>query len=399
MQDLEKFQIDIIDKIFHSDDSPTTIQRIGDINQAIYSSGKKVKDVADWQPREPKLYIRGSNRLTPEVAGIVNYFTLDRQRNDAGQALFEVHGRRELNQVIKPHLIVFNKETMGQLATKFREIIKQFSLQKTREAEKYGFKIIGWSAKWDDEDKQHKGKLRLEDIFSEYKKDKASRKETFDSLSNHIQFFDVQKKTLVSASNSILNAFVHILRLEEKKYAETTGGKERFYTKQLLLKAIRDRKDAIDYENFKAKLYEWAFGLSTKRNYSDIYTSVKGFIKSDFKDWFKLSITEDVEKFIGTNFEQLTVEKEIVGQEEKTGGIKIDIGTVHSAKGQTHCATMYVETSYHNYETNKMKGKKGETPNPLFKKEHQFDGKRSKEALKMMYVGFSRPTHLLCWHC
>ena len=51
MQDLEQFQIDIIDKIFHSNDSATKIQRIGDINQSIYNSGKKVKIEADWQPR------------------------------------------------------------------------------------------------------------------------------------------------------------------------------------------------------------------------------------------------------------------------------------------------------------------------------------------------------------
>lgn len=41
MQDLEKYQIDIIEMIFTSETSNTTIQRIGDINQAIYNSSKK----------------------------------------------------------------------------------------------------------------------------------------------------------------------------------------------------------------------------------------------------------------------------------------------------------------------------------------------------------------------
>ena len=88
--------------------------------------------------------------------------------------------------------------------------------------------------------------------------------------------------------------------------------------------------------------------------------------------------------------------------------IKIDIGTVHSAKGQTHCATMYVETSYHNYETEKLKvvikRTKGEKVlnNPLYKQEHEYRKNqdiRAKETMKMMYVGFSRPTHLLCFAC
>jgi hypothetical protein len=61
---------------------------------------------------------------------------------------------------------------------------------------------------------------------------------------------------------------------------------------------------------------------------------------------------------------------------------------------------MYVETAYHNYETEKI-------IEPLFLEKHncivgqKVNGKekdvRKKEALKMMYVGFSRPTHLLCF--
>src|SRR5690606_16575242 len=89
--------------------------------------------------------------------------------------------------------------------------------------------------------------------------------------------------------------------------------------------------------------------------------------------------------------------------------VKINIGTVHSVKGQTHCATMYVETSYHDYESCKLQvvAKKATKtkpeeylPNPLLFKNHQYrknKDKRAKETLKMMYVGFSRPTHLLCY--
>ena len=64
---------------------------------------------------------------------------------------------------------------------------------------------------------------------------------------------------------------------------------------------------------------------------------------------------------------------------------------------------MYVETSYHEYETKKLveaKNAKSTTlkPNPLYDNEkHNYSKVTSKEALKMMYVGFSRPTHLLCF--
>ena len=44
---------------------------------------------------------------------------------------------------------------------------------------------------------------------------------------------------------------------------------------------------------------------------------------------------------------------------------------------------------------------KGPDFNPLLKNNHNFNAKKgnsyNKQTLKMMYVGFSRPTHLLCF--
>lgn len=84
----------------------------------------------------------------------------------------------------------------------------------------------------------------------------------------------------------------------------------------------------------------------------------------------------------------------------------IVIGSVHSVKGQTHCATMYVETSFNGYESEHLCKKRKPNrknpntmfPSPLFQEKHQFDGKvTALSTMRMMYVGFSRPTHLLCY--
>ncbi len=76
------------------------------------------------------------------------------------------------------------------------------------------------------------------------------------------------------------------------------------------------------------------------------------------------------------------------------GDVEINLGTVHSVKGQTHIATLYIESSYFN-----DGGKKYESQRlaPQFKgvKLRANAGKRVRESAKMVYVGFSRPTHLL----
>ena len=302
MQDLEKFQVDIIDNIFFKEDSPTIIQRIGDINQAIYNEGKKVKVEADWQPRDKIYYLTGSNRLTQEIADVVNFFTLNPQKDEKGEPRFVVKGLKQLKHVIKPHLIIYDENTKNVLEDKFKELIKGFSLQETLEGKKYGFKIIGWNTKWDDEGEDHNGKLRLEDIFKYFKKEDNERKDSLDSLSKYLQCFDKNKKTLKFVQNNILNSLLAVLKHERRTYSASRKGIsiDRYYTQRELIQYIKS--DSDNYSYFKTKLYEWCFSLVTKKNYSEVYCSVKSFIENEFKDWFGLSLTQESKEFFGEKF-------------------------------------------------------------------------------------------------
>lgn len=406
MQDLESFQIDLIEDIFDNGKNTSIIQRIGDVNQAIYSSGKKVKISADWQPRESFYCITGSNRLTPEVSSVVDFLTLDPQKDEKGQSRFKVSGLKKLNTPIKPHIIIYTDKTKDFLEEKFREVIIQHSLQDTNEGKKYGFKIIGWNAKWNDSEADHNGKLRLEDIFEGFKKERVEKREHFNTLSNYLQCFDNKKNIIKNAQDNILNALLSVLKLENITISVKRKGKltENYYTKREMINKIKSTP--VGYNSFKQNLYIWSFSLSTKSNYSEVYACLKNFIVTEFKDWFNLTLTADTKEFLGTAFEPLTVVANENTNLHSSNTIDIEIGTVHSAKGQTHCATMYVETSFYKYETEKLKvkakGGKRILNNPLFKREHEYNSgeyKRTKEAVKMMYVGFSRPTHLLCFAC
>ena len=80
-------------------------------------------------------------------------------------------------------------------------------------------------------------------------------------------------------------------------------------------------------------------------------------------------------------------------------GIQFEVTTVHSVKGETHLATLYLETyfqndggkSEHSYESQRLiEQLKGVQINSNEQK------KRKKQSAKMVYVGFSRPKYLLC---
>lgn len=397
MQDLHKYQIDIIDKIFFSKTSGSIIQRIGDKNQAIYNSGKAVKVECEWRTREEvspaefkDKYLQGSYRLTKEVASLVNYFTIEKSEK------FILHGKRVLENgiIIKPHLIVFNIGDKAKLKAKFIELIKNYDLKSNNK-----FKIIGWNSEWNNEE-DSKDKLRLKDIFPEYSKEKSQKRDEFNNLSDYLQLYNSEVETLKAIRNSILNALIYVLRLEEKKHTIKIRGNEIqiFYSKSRLIDDLRSQKAIIDYEKFKELLLEWCMDI-IKGKVEAVFENIKTFILNDFKDWFELKINTNTKSFI-SEFHKIDTEE----ISEDIFEPNIEICTIHAAKGQTHCATLYVETAYklpvyESLKLNTEKTKKGEyvKGNVLFKEEHNYKKVGQKEALKMMYVGFSRPTHLLCF--
>lgn len=72
--------------------------------------------------------------------------------------------------------------------------------------------------------------------------------------------------------------------------------------------------------------------------------------------------------------------------------VDIHVGTIHSAKGQTHTGTLVLETFYHEHDLTdlldwlcgKKRGGTGKT------------NKRREERLRLVYTAMTRPTHLLC---
>ena len=77
-------------------------------------------------------------------------------------------------------------------------------------------------------------------------------------------------------------------------------------------------------------------------------------------------------------------------------GVRVEVATIHRVKGETHTATLYMETFYEkggggSYESERLATQfQGQ---PLSDKMHDL----VRQSAKMMYVGFSRPTHLLCF--
>ncbi|MPS74937.1 MULTISPECIES: UvrD-helicase domain-containing protein [Chryseobacterium group] len=377
MQDMDTHQYNLLEKVFYDDgNSISIIQRIGDKNQAIYNS---VKAIDVWEDRAEVLRLNGSQRLSKPIANFVKRFAL---YNDVN---FNIVGMNVC--VIKPHILKFENETIGNLIPQFAHIVKAYKEQGSFTNPERPIKVVCWNTDWkeDDTSRQDDAKLRLEDYHIGFRKEKSKPKQDYDCLKSYLLFYDKSKQTLEPLRKNILNSFLKILRLEN---INTLDGRP--YTKKKLIDFIRV-KDHQKYEELKLNIYNWSMGV-IKGNANDVFEGIRAYIPNFFAIFSEVAPSTSI-SFINndtTRLFEINVEKLEISNHYKEQGLEIEITSVHAVKGQTHCATLYLESYFQgNYEserlTNQFLG-------------NAFDDKRvhHKSSTKMAYVGFSRPTDLLC---
>ena len=377
MQDMETHQYDLLEKLFYDDGNSTSIfQRIGDKNQAIFNNIES--NEVNWIDRRNNLVLTNSHRLSSKIANVVKSFALNNPNN------FDIIGLNGCD--IKPHIILFDDASKERVIPKFAELVKGFKEEgRLIDHGKYPIKAICWNAQWKSETE-----LRITNYFPTYKKDNTKSKQDYDTLKDYLLFYDRNSQTLKSIKNNIINAFLKVLRFED-----IFDDNKRYFTKYILFKTLKE-KYFDKYQEFNLKLYHWSM-LILKGKLDEAYDEIKSYMNDFIK--------------IFDETKNLTISSSLFNQESQTqvpdnteqlkdnnlyteGDINIEVATVHSVKGQTHCATLYLESFFYkdgtkSYESERLK-------NAFLGNAIQSPAKRVQQSLKMVYVGFSRPTNLLC---
>jgi len=383
MQDMDTQQYNLLEKIFFDEgNSVSIIQRIGDKNQAIYNS---VKAIDIWVDRAVVLRLGGSQRLSMPIANIVKKFAL---YNDV---YFDIVGLNEC--AIKPHILVFENATVNRIIPCFAQIVKEFKENGSLTNPDKSVKVVCWNTDWKDDDvsRQDVAKLRLEDYHNDFKKDKGKPKQDYDCLKSYLLFYDKNRKTLGPLRKNMLNAFLKILRLENINSSDN-----RPYTKKTMIDFIRET-DFQKYDDLNLNIYNWSIGI-IKGYSNDVWNEIKAYAPNFFSTFSENALSKS-SAFVNndtTGTSVVNVEVIKTTNHFKEDELEIEITSVHAVKGQTHCATLYLESYYYNdggksYESQRLT--------------RQFlgnsikigsIGERVKQSAKMAYVGFSRPTDLLC---
>ena len=132
-----------------------------------------------------------------------------------------------------------------------------------------------------------------------------------------------------------------------------------------------------------------------RNKFDEVYSAIKQYIPIFLKIFGK---TIDVSfSFINTtSSSQQPLTRSVITKnpnQENFHGFDINISTIHAVKGETHTATLYLETYYQNGNNNYESERLSDQFKFInFNKTQKYH----KQSTKMAYVGFSRPTHLLC---
>lgn len=370
MQDMDKHQYDLLEKIFFdSGNSKSIYQRIGDKNQAIFND-VKLEDI--WTDRQKVLRLQGSHRLTQEIADLVSCFALNREQNN------QIRGLRFAN--IRPHFIVY--KDCSKVIEEFSNIVNKFISDGAIDSSGSTFKAIAWRKESDDI-----SKLCLKNYFPSFESEQHRPKIDYSSIESYLLYYDKSDATLRSIKNNILNLILRILRCEGIANEDGRNFNRKTFSDycKLNLTSLSDELNIL--------VFRWSLEV-IKGNTSNAANEIRQYIPN-LLSAFNKQVTHCSEFINTSNIDSVTSTIPISINSIDFHGFNIDITTVHSVKGQTCTAILYLETFYYkdgnkSYESQRLSEQFNFSP--LIGNE----GQRVKQSAKMVYVGLSRPTHLLC---
>jgi DNA helicase II / ATP-dependent DNA helicase PcrA len=368
MQDTSSLQMELINRVF--DKEQVSIQCIGDENQAIFENSN---GELSWKPGQNALSLTGSKRFSTSIAECVDKVCIQPQNIQGNVNIIN----------IPPIILVFNDSTIEKVLPTFSKIIIENNLHNE---DRKVFKAVGRVSKVHD-----KGHITIPSYFPSYIKSGNEKiKKSYKSLGGYLQgILQFEDPNVSDCRKLIINCLLHTMRIENIKI----DGK--WYSERKLVEKLEE-KNRIMVVNLNKHIARWLLMIQNGEATSG---EISTFIMERFIPFFKgnKQISNELKEFcikeIDETHEDSTITKQIntlTYQDENTNDeIIVSLDTVHNVKGETHTATLYLETYFKKYDLMRIR--------EYLKKKHTIPkGKELSEALSIAYVGLTRPTHLLC---
>lgn len=314
MQDMELHQSEIITELFGNSNS--VIQKIGDINQAIYSRANS-KDTTEWKPViNNELQLKKSNRISNNLAELVKGICVAPQ---------EMQGWINPTPV-KPVIIVYSAASIEQVKDKFGELIIKNNLIGTGI-----FKCIG--------SRINPSRLNINSYWPDFNRQRI--RSELSSLNAYLlqikKLINLDKNTKESRK-LFLEIFCRVLKLCKIKNSNTNF----YFTPYSLIEFLNKLNKEDEIKKLNTAISHWIIEI-IKQN--DIEAKVIAFIDTLIIS-FKGVKNEDLIFFLTDKIhheEKGKIENKVYTYKIDDQAIEIHFDTIHGVKGETHGATLYIE--------------------------------------------------------
>ena len=352
MQDVSEMQMKIIGEIFNKD--KVIIQRFGDINQSI---SKFNYSNSNWIFNDYTKTINSSKRYGSEVVRFLEPLRVEKNGN--------MKGNEDIN-TLNPHIIIFDDSSIESVVPKYIELLDKYNIVEEKNKK---IKVIG--------------KLALP-VSNPYK-----------SISSYVKGYNAKGNRNVDLNKKVINKLKKINTTKEFYdylisiilLAIERDGKK--VSKEELTRLMEDSY-INEFTIYRSNILKWTknFTVNTNSVIEDIINKTEILFNK------VQEINYDIE-ILRSNISVNNEEEVAVTSEEIETSISMDnINTIISTKGETHKATLYLESKLV-YSNGEDRSDISRILDYMVNKKDEVDD-NDKEALMNAYVAMSRAEKLTC---
>lgn len=348
-QDCSILQRNVLDALFSG--TETIFQKIGDVDQAIYTSTNDNTPV--WQVEDSYMSIAHSNRYSQEIADVLSVLRTNQETIISSRGV----------QRIKPTLFVYDSSSRLRVIPTFIQEIQSNGLAKPEGI----YKAVGMF--------ENVSGLKISDYWPTFQK-----KVNQQSIVHFPDYISEISSALANGSLSLSERWIRKLLSKVLHYVGIKDEAEKEYGSISIKRYI---------SNSFPQIYQ-----SSILSLSQIHDFSYSAVEKKVKEIFASLLGDGWLEIIPDSFMQPVREPQVASEDSHIlydeSSISIVFDTVYGVKGETHDATLYLET-----ETKKSSDIRRILP-LLERKITQCKNELQEKSRRCIYVGFSRPKYLLC---
>lgn len=398
MQDTQKFQDDLLNKIFPLDNPEIIVQRFGDPDQAIFHGIgiEKANDSFNEKlAKDMDFIVHKSHRFDSKLASKIRSLSLNgipletELKDDTLADRSKVHNT---GKDFEHCVIIFNDATRDSVVQTFADIVSEQFHEEYKNSDSFVVKAIGAVG---NEINPEEEQLKIGHYWADYHKSKAKNNFKENYLIEAVRYCRLSSLSDWSESYKLLlNSILNLLRLagesdmNGRSYTCTTlqtfleaGNKWWQFRKTIHLLLSDTQPLTKEFWDSICKVVTSLFNLQNSPERAKQYLMyLEEPLNTEDHDNNECA-EEDVASLISLP-ENMVMHPD---------GFRIQLSTIHSVKGETHDATLVLETRFRNYDIHQ-----------LLNHIAGLDVTKITQATKIkftrqLYVAASRARHLLCF--